>query len=57
MREAEIMDFPARLVHFRRYADRRYYKGVEYANVAEELARRRCADLFANEMSRRTISM
>ena len=47
--EAEIVDYPARLVHFRRYADRRYYKGVEYADVAEELARRRCAELFANE--------
>ncbi len=49
MSEAEIVDYPARLVHFRRYADRRYYKGVEYADVAEELARRRCAELFANE--------
>jgi len=49
MHEAEIVDYPARLVHFRRYADRRYYKGVEYANVAEELARRRCAELFAND--------
>ena len=47
--QAEIMDFPARLVHFRRYADRRYYKGVEYADVAEELARRRCAELFATD--------
>ena len=47
--EAEIVDYPARLVHFRRYSDRRYYKGVEYADVAEELARRRCAELFANE--------
>ncbi|HSQ17935.1 MAG TPA: glycine cleavage system aminomethyltransferase GcvT [Anaerolineales bacterium] len=47
--EAEIVDYPARLVHFRRYADRRYYKGVEYADVAEELARRRCAELFAND--------
>jgi len=49
MHEAEIVDYPARMVHFRRYADRRYYKGVEYADVAEELARRRCAELFANE--------
>jgi glycine hydroxymethyltransferase len=49
MSEAEIIDYPARLVHFRRYADRRYYKGVEYADVAEELARRRCADIFATE--------
>lgn len=50
MSEAEIMDFPARLVNFRRYADKRYYKGVEYADTIEELARRRCAELFANEL-------
>jgi glycine hydroxymethyltransferase len=50
MSEKEIMDFPARLVNFRRYADKRYYKGVEYADNIEELARRRCAELFANEM-------
>jgi len=50
MSENEIMDFPARLVNFRRYADKRYYKGVEYADTIEELARRRCAELFANEM-------
>jgi glycine hydroxymethyltransferase len=47
MSEEEILDFPARLVHFRRYADRRYYKGVEYADLIEALARRRCAELFA----------
>ncbi|MBN2149509.1 MAG: glycine cleavage system aminomethyltransferase GcvT [Anaerolineales bacterium] len=47
MSEDEIVDYPARLAHFRRYADRRYYKGVEYADTAEELARRRCAELFA----------
>jgi glycine hydroxymethyltransferase len=50
MSEEEIMDFPARLVNFRRYADKRYYKGVEYADTIEELARRRCAELFANEL-------
>ena len=50
MGEAEILDFPARLVNFRRYSDKRYYKGVEYADTIEELARRRCAELFANEM-------
>ena len=50
MIEDEILDFPARLAHFRRYADKRYYKGVEYADTIEELARRRCAELFANEM-------
>ncbi len=38
-----------RLSHYRRYADPRYYKGVEYADIIESLARRRCAELFAND--------
>ena len=50
MREEEILDYPARLVNFRRYSDKRYYKGVEYADTIEELARRRCAELFANDL-------
>lgn len=47
--EGEILDYPARLSNYRRYADPRYYKGVEYADVVEALARRRCAEAFANE--------
>ena len=47
MSEAEILDYAARLGHFRRYSDPRYYKGVEYANIVEALARRRCAETFA----------
>ena len=49
MSEAEILDFPARLAHYRRYSDPRYYKGVEYVDIAEALARRRCAELFATQ--------
>ena len=49
MSEAEILDYPARLAYFRRYADPRYYKGVEYVDHLEALARRRCAELFATE--------
>ncbi|MEN6434227.1 MAG: glycine cleavage system aminomethyltransferase GcvT [Anaerolineaceae bacterium] len=45
--EDEILDYPAQLAHYRRYSDPRYYKGVEYADVIEELARRRCAEAFA----------
>jgi glycine hydroxymethyltransferase len=45
--EAEILDYPEQLAHYRRYSDPRYYKGVEYADVIEELARRRCAEVFA----------
>lgn len=47
MTETEILDYKARLGHFRRYADPRYYKGVEYADIVEALARRRCAEAFA----------
>jgi glycine hydroxymethyltransferase len=49
MDESEILDFDARLAHFRRYSDPRYYKGVEYADIVEALARRRCAELFATD--------
>lgn len=47
MSEAEILDYEARLAYYRRYADPRYYKGVEYADIIESLARRRCAEAFA----------
>ena len=47
MTEAELFDYDARLGHYRRYSDPRYYKGVEYANILEALARRRCAETFA----------
>jgi glycine hydroxymethyltransferase len=50
MSEDDILSFPDRLVSFRRYSDKRYYKGVEYADTIEELARRRCAELFANDL-------
>jgi glycine hydroxymethyltransferase len=49
MDESEILDYEARLAHYRRYSDPRYYKGVEYADTVEALARRRCAELFATE--------
>lgn len=49
MSEDEILDYEARLGHFRRYSDPRYYKGVEYANILEALARRRCAETFATQ--------
>lgn len=46
-READILDVPMELAHYRRYSDPRYYKGVEYADVLEALTRRRAAELFA----------
>ncbi|MBE9524478.1 MAG: glycine cleavage system aminomethyltransferase GcvT [Chloroflexi bacterium] len=45
--EDKILDYDNRLAEDRRYSDPRYYKGVEYANVVEALARRRCAEAFA----------
>jgi len=49
MSEAELLDFDQHLATFRRYSDPRYYKGTEFANLVESLARRRCAELFATE--------
>jgi len=47
MTEEEILDYPARLADYRRNGDPRYYKGVEYADAVEALARRRAAEAFA----------
>lgn len=47
MAEKDILDYPNRLSNYRRYSDPRYYKGVEYADVVESLAIRRCAEVFA----------
>ncbi len=47
MSESEILDYESRLAHYRRYSDPRYYKGVEYADLVEALARRRTAEAFA----------
>jgi glycine hydroxymethyltransferase len=45
--EAELLDYEDQLGFYRRYSDQRYYKGVEYADIVEALARRRCAEAFA----------
>jgi glycine hydroxymethyltransferase len=45
--EEAILDYDLQLARYRRLADQRYYKGVEYANILEALARRRAADAFA----------
>ncbi|HRJ58350.1 MAG TPA: glycine cleavage system aminomethyltransferase GcvT [Anaerolineales bacterium] len=47
MSEEEILDHPMRLAEYRRNGDPRYYKGVEYADTVEALARRRAAEAFA----------
>ncbi|MBG0786449.1 MAG: serine hydroxymethyltransferase [Anaerolineaceae bacterium] len=45
--EEEIFNYTKMLGTYRRYADPRYYKGVEYVDVVEALTRRRCAEAFA----------
>lgn len=47
--EADILDYETRLAEYRRYADERYYKGTEYTDIVEALARRRAAELFATD--------
>jgi glycine hydroxymethyltransferase len=47
LEESEIFDYDEFLAYYRRYSDPRYYKGVEYADIVEALARRRCAETFA----------
>src|SRR5258708_39368047 len=49
MSQGEILDVDLRLAEYRRYSDPRYYKGTEFADLIEALARRRCAELFATE--------
>jgi glycine hydroxymethyltransferase len=47
--EALVLDLGHQLAYYRRYADRRFYKGADYVNFVETLAQRRCAACFANE--------
>jgi len=45
--QSQILDYPLQLARYRRIGDERYYKGVEYADVIEALARRRAAEAYA----------
>ncbi|MBE0478545.1 glycine cleavage system aminomethyltransferase GcvT [Candidatus Aerophobetes bacterium] len=47
--EELLLDFDHQLSHYRRYSDRRFYKGVEFADFIESLAQRRVANLFATD--------
>ena len=49
LEERLLADIPLQLAHHRRYGDRRYYKGTEFVNFVESLARRRVAELFATD--------
>ncbi|MCX6091729.1 MAG: serine hydroxymethyltransferase, partial [Candidatus Bipolaricaulota bacterium] len=45
--EEELADLDAQLAGYRRYSDRRFYKGTEMADLVESLAGRRAAECFA----------
>lgn len=47
--EALLSDEEYQLAYYRRYSDRRFYKGVEYADIVESLAGRRVAECFATD--------
>jgi len=47
--EKMLLDVPHQLAYYRRYADRRFYKGVDYVDFLETLAQRRAAACFTNE--------
>ncbi|MCL4251198.1 MAG: glycine cleavage system aminomethyltransferase GcvT [Anaerolineae bacterium] len=49
MTQQEILDYGMRLPEYRRIADKRYYKGTEYSDIVEALARRRCAEVMATD--------
>lgn len=46
-REEELQDVEAQLIRYRRYGDRRFYKGTEYVHFVEALAKARASRLFA----------
>ena len=50
--EVRLRDVAWQLAYYRRYADRRFYKGVDYVHFVECLAQQRCAELFAHDSIR-----
>ena len=48
-KERPLMTFDHHLSFFRRYYDRRYYKGCDYINFVESLCKQRAAALFATD--------
>ncbi|MFP4646431.1 MAG: glycine cleavage system aminomethyltransferase GcvT [Candidatus Acetothermia bacterium] len=47
--EPRLQDLANQLNHYRRYANRRFYKGVEYVDLLESLAQERASRCFATE--------
>lgn len=50
MSEDDILDVDARFAELRRYNGKRYYQGTEVADLLESVAKRRAADLLANDL-------
>lgn len=50
--EGLLADLTQQLAYYRRYADRRFYKGADYVHFIEALAQRRAAACFASERAR-----
>lgn len=48
----KLWSFQHQLTQFRRYSNRRYYKGCEYVDILESTCRRRAAEVFSNERVR-----
>lgn len=47
--EKGLLDYSKQMAYYRRYANRRYYKGCDYVDLIEVLAQRRIANVFATE--------
>jgi len=47
--EERLGDIDFQLARYRRYSDRRFYRGCEYANFVESIAKRRAAELFVTK--------
>ena len=52
--EEMLLDFKHQLTYYRRYSDRRFYKGTEYVDFVETLAQRRAAQCFATDRDPRS---
>ena len=46
---AQLSSFQHQLTQYRRYSNRRYYKGAEYVDVLESTVRWRAAEVFQND--------
>ena len=49
--ESRLLDVAHQLAYYRRYADRRFYKGVDYVHFVERYKERRCLSDFFLKMN------